>query len=1068
MRFSFWLFLCFPFVLFSQTGGNSDLLESAQVTIENRIVNVGDAFCTKIFFSNYKMDESVSFDIAWDEAMLNFDKIQSHRKNKEVHFSVIDEHSLHFNFIDDLLTKNKNGIIEQELCFQSTQAGTSEIHVLEESLRSTAKTPQKILISEAKVFAHQGRQNGITLTITTEEGLPGSEVCVDVIARDFTNITSMSFTLSWVATVIDFSQIDNINLNGFDNTSYGNPNPLNLTVEWEAPNQSTGETVPDGTSLFSICYDVVGSPGQSSTIFFVTIPVTILATDINSGGNDIGIMTNTGMVNIPNVAPLEFDDFIVSEENCFGPMNGGVDITVVGGLPPYNFAWSNMTSNEDLSGVAAGMYSVTVTDSNTPPFTIDRSFTVLEDLEPPIADAGTTMDLNCTQDQLTLDGAGSQGGPMIEYEWVPSNGGNIVSGADTREPVVDAMGTYTIRVVDGSNGCEATSSVDVGEDITPPTVNAGEDFSLPCDDGTINLAGENVDNLPNVSTTWTTMDGVIESGASTLTAAISAAGIYTLTIINQDNNCEASDDVVVTEATPPVALITEPLVLNCDRTEVTLDGNNSSGSDLSFSWSTTDGGFISGQNTATPVVNLAGTYTLTVLDGQTNCDATAMIEVMGNTERPNANAGADMTLNCEVRSLEITGTSTSSDVTFEWLDANGIVVSNTDLLAVNVGGTFTLVVTNEFGCSQTDDLLIEADQDPPIADAGEGAEVGCINSNINLDGTGSSQGPEFEYLWTTTNGTLVTGFNTLTPEVSSAGVYELLVTNTSNQCTALSTVEISLSGNLPPANAGENVSLCDTEAILMGNITTGVEGLWTSSSTAAIDNPTNNNAMVTGLQVGPNVFTWTLSTADCPDYSSDEVTFFVEGLPDAINDQETIFLDSSSAGFDVLLNDDLNASGGVSVNFFNVDSNFMDLGNGVFNYSFPSDSVNSITFDYVVCNDICPMLCDSATVTINREAVPVEPIDPTRLPNTITPNGDNINDAFIFDALLADPIRYANAEFIVFNRWGDVVFQEQPYRNDWRGTNQSGQDLPDGTYYYVLRLSVAQGDLFKGDVTILR
>ena len=56
---------------------------------------------------------------------------------------------------------------------------------------------------------------------------------------------------------------------------------------------------------------------------------------------------------------------IVSHVECFGESNGQIDITVTGGTSPYNFDWSNLTSNEDLQNIPVGSYDVTVTDVNS-------------------------------------------------------------------------------------------------------------------------------------------------------------------------------------------------------------------------------------------------------------------------------------------------------------------------------------------------------------------------------------------------------------------------------------------------------------------------------------------------------------------------------------------------------------------------------------------------------------------------------------------------------------------------------------------------------------------------------
>ena len=60
--------------------------------------------------------------------------------------------------------------------------------------------------------------------------------------------------------------------------------------------------------------------------------------------------------------------------------------------------------------------------------------------------------------------------------------------------------------------------------------------------------------------------------------------------------------------------------------------------------------------------------------------------------------------------------------------------------------------------------------------------IDCNNSTITIDGVGSSTGTSFTYLWTTSDGTIDSGQNTLNPTVSSAGTYTLTVTNTDNGC----------------------------------------------------------------------------------------------------------------------------------------------------------------------------------------------------------------------------------------------------------------------------------------------
>ncbi|MFT5250972.1 MAG: gliding motility-associated-like protein, partial [bacterium] len=76
--------------------------------------------------------------------------------------------------------------------------------------------------------------------------------------------------------------------------------------------------------------------------------------------------------------------------------------------------------------------------------------------------------------------------------------------------------------------------------------------------------------------------------------------------------------------------------------------------------------------------------------------------------------------------------------------------------------------------------------------------------------------------------------------------------------------------------------------------------------------------------------------------------------------------------------------------------------------------------------------------------------------NNMTPNGDGINDQFIISCI----DQYSNNELEIFDRYGSIVYKAKNYKNDWTGiANQtskiirSGQQLPNGTYFFILKLN---------------
>jgi gliding motility-associated-like protein len=81
-----------------------------------------------------------------------------------------------------------------------------------------------------------------------------------------------------------------------------------------------------------------------------------------------------------------------------------------------------------------------------------------------------------------------------------------------------------------------------------------------------------------------------------------------------------------------------------------------------------------------------------------------------------------------------------------------------------------------------------------------------------------------------------------------------------------------------------------------------------------------------------------------------------------------------------------------------------------------------------------------------------------------SPNNDGINDEFIISCLEGG--LFKDNTLVVYNQWGDKVYSASPYKNDWKGT-YNGDDLPDGTYFYVFRKD-ATSPFEKGFVMIQR
>jgi gliding motility-associated-like protein len=104
-------------------------------------------------------------------------------------------------------------------------------------------------------------------------------------------------------------------------------------------------------------------------------------------------------------------------------------------------------------------------------------------------------------------------------------------------------------------------------------------------------------------------------------------------------------------------------------------------------------------------------------------------------------------------------------------------------------------------------------------------------------------------------------------------------------------------------------------------------------------------------------------------------------------------------------------------------------------------------FLWKVSNDYCDARAETM-ITVNDLYVP----------SVITPNGDGLNDYF----KIAENI--GNVELIIINRWGNEEYRNRNYLNDWEGLNNTGEKLPNDTYFYILIFE--NGTVKKGSVLI--
>ncbi|MCF8236761.1 MAG: choice-of-anchor L domain-containing protein [Saprospiraceae bacterium] len=526
--------------------------------------------------------------------------------------------------------------------------------------------------------------------------------------------------------------------------------------------------------------------------------------------------------------------------DCADPFSGSADLTVNGGLPPYMFNWSgNGGSNEDPVGLGGGLYKVTVTDDGG--CTTVVSVTIPVDTLPPLAEAGLPDTLNCGITSLNLDGTGSDQGNSYSYQWTTTNG-NILSGATSLTPTIGLPGTYQIVVTNSLNGCTAMDIVKVLPDNDSPTVQIDPIANVTCKDTTTVIDASGSSSGPNYTASWSTANGVITSGGNTLMPTVGAPGVYTLTLVNASNNCVSVEDVTVEgDLTPPPVDILPPAVITCANPSITLDGSGSLNlPGTQYIWTTSNGNIVNGFSSDLATVNAKGVYTLEVVNPVTGCINSKTVNVIEDKVKPLSNAAAPEILNCTNTVVDLigTGSSTGADYTYKWSTFLGNITGSNSSINTECDkpGTYVLTVTNLLnGCTSSVTTVVDLDTVPPVAYAGAGALIDCSDPIATLNGTGSSNTAAMTYQWTTPNGNILAGANSLTPTVNQTGTYTLLVTDTDNGCTAQSSTVVDGDVTVPQVIIQDPDKLTCTidEVVLDGSqsdFSSAIQYLWTTGS----------------------------------------------------------------------------------------------------------------------------------------------------------------------------------------------------------------------------------------------
>lgn len=894
-------------------------------------------------------------------------------------------------------------------------------------------------------------------------------------------------TYTVTLTITDMSGCSSVETFDIDITAGLDVTMTHTDVTCFGLDDGTGTATPTtGVGPYTYLWDdpLAQTTGTSTGLFPNTYNVTVT--------DDLGCV-GTGSVTIVEPPELVIDSSVPTNASC-GMDNGTITITASGGTPALQYSIDGGTSffpTGDFTGLANGSYDVVVEDANG----CTATTTTVVDLDSPLMiDDVIVTEVTCGPgDDGTITVDASAGAAPFQYS---------IDGGGSYQPsnFFDLLpaGPYTVMVMDDV-GCIVSMDVVVGSmstvvidmiTVVDATCNGGSDGSID-----ITVSGGTAPYQYSI-------DGGGSFFPTSLFTGLTA-GTYDIEVID-DAGCNVTDVAVVDE---PTAITIDAIA----STDVSCAGLADGEFTLTVSGGTpgylySDDAGASFQISPTFTGLLAGTYDLVIEDGN-GCTITGVTDVLEPAPLVIDDvAVTDVTCN-GLMDGEVTITTSGGTEAYQYRVDGGALQPSPTFTGLG-GGPITVEVVDANGCTATEDAFL-AEADPIVLTMGDDTTI-CVGGNAVLCPTITGGTAPFTYIWdgapdATCLTTDVIGVHTLqvsdangcTSETLDQEVFQYVPLSVfaSSAISICPGDDVVIAGEAdgegPEAYTYEWTNDVDG-SVLFGPVQTvnpGTTTTYTLTVSSGCENTASTTVTVTtypipnivivadvyegceDLEVNFNSATdatlvssmiWDLGDGSIAAGSTVNHTYVDPDCYDVNIEIETVDGCEATATFtdyicvwqqpvaDFSYNPEQPDLFNTTV-FFNNESEFASTftwsfgdgtGSGEFNPNKTYPEIGNVTYEVELT-----ATSDDGCVDVITKLITIDEVVLYYIPNTFTPNADPFNQTF--DPVFIPGFYPNDYHMIIFNRWGEVVWESYDPTAGWNGT-YNDIFVEDGVYIWEL------------------